>query len=95
MYLVAAIHWRFRGSFKQEIRKLLLVLLIFSVSYTYRLSVDFASISNDEKFLEMPKTRPNGYALLVFFMYFIGEMIPLFAIFWFHYRNNKTFEKKY
>ncbi len=74
---------------------MLLVLLIFSVSYTYRLAVDFASISDDEAFESMPQTRPRGYACLVFFMYFIGEMVPLFAIFWFHYKNNKTFEKKY
>ena len=26
-------------------------------------------------------------------MYFLGEAMPLLAIFWFHYKNNKTFEK--
>jgi hypothetical protein len=37
--------------------------------------------------------NPTAYAAIVFFMYFIGEAIPLFTIFYFHYRNNRTYEK--
>ena len=40
------------------------------------------------------KFGENGKATSMFFLYFIGELLPLALIFTFHYQNNKTFEQK-
>lgn len=86
-YLVYAIHKRFKGSFKTEKRKLLLVLCVFSVSYTYRWVFDLCQMISKN----VDATSAGG-ATAMFFLYFIGELMPLTAMFFFHYQNNKTFE---
>lgn len=81
-----------------------MVLLLFSVSYTYRLGFDFTITAQSEadpnsdkynRFAKKQEDQPFVYASVIFFMYIFGELIPLLAIFCFHYRNNKTFEKNY
>ena len=38
---------------------------------------------------------PGGaFAVFAFFLYFIGELLPIFVISFFHHKNNKTYEKK-
>lgn len=87
LYLVYAIHIRFKGSFKNEKRKLLLVLCLFSISYSYRWILDLTQMS-----IELSDMSYSSDATLCFFLYFIGEILPLSALFYFHFLNNKAYE---
>lgn len=63
--------------------------LIFSISYAYRFVFSYWKASYEDFNEDFIHKYETSYAALTFFMFFIGEILPLTTIFYFHLINNK------
>ena len=107
LYLISSVFSRFRGSFKKEKQQvseshsyiilslqLMIVLIVFSVSYLYRLIFNFIQVFDFSLIVNLQRNNLFGYSLLIFFLYFVGECIPLTLILGFQYLNHRQVVKK-
>jgi hypothetical protein len=91
---MSSVFSRFRGSaFHKEKKQLTAVLFIFSISYAYRLCFNFFQIFNFDGIVDLQKYHNQWYSLMIFCLYFIGEVMPLTLILLFQYRNHKLMLK--
>jgi hypothetical protein len=65
------------------------VLTLFSVSYAYRLCFNFFQIFNFDAIVDLQRYHNQWYSIMIFCLYFIGEVVPLSLILVFQYRNHK------
>lgn len=94
LYLVCGIFTRFQGAFKNEKKQLLFVLSVFSVSYSYRLVFNFIQSINPSLLSDLQHRSMTAYSLLIFFLFFVGEVLPLTLIFHLQYRNHRLLQKQ-
>lgn len=72
---------------------MLFVLGLFSISYSYRLVFNFIQAFNMQVIEGLQQSSLSGYSLVIFGLYFVGEVVPLTLIFVFQYRNYKAVER--
>jgi hypothetical protein len=66
-------------------RNLLIISGIFAFSYIVRTILNFVAFFDSKSLTKLQKNscdnKSDGWALLVFFTHFLGEVLPLFFIF--------------
>jgi hypothetical protein len=69
------------------------VLVIFSISYSYRLIFNFIQAFDMAAIERLQHTSLLGYSLLIFLLFFVGEVVPLFLIFLLQYHNHRLIQR--
>lgn len=68
-------------------------MTVFACSYLYRVVISVLRAVDHDWFLDIVYHHEIAYAYIGFFMYIIGEQLPLFILFLFHYFNLKQQKK--
>ncbi|TNV80103.1 hypothetical protein FGO68_gene6823 [Halteria grandinella] len=95
LYLVCSVFSRYKNSFKHEKKQLLIVLGVFSISYSYRLVFNFIQAADYGLIISFQKSSLLGYSIMILFLFMIGEIIPMTLIFMFQYKNHRLIQQQH